>query len=66
MTLIGTISDEEAAPETKLFFRHGRTMFDRVANALHIASRTPWLAHAISAFIVAACRSQTRVRTLKW
>ena len=41
MSLIATISDEEASPEAKVFFRHSRTLFDRVANALHIAFHTP-------------------------
>jgi hypothetical protein len=58
MSLLPIISDDEASPEAKIMFRHSKTMFGRVANAVRVAGHTPKVAQSLFSFIVSGLREE--------
>jgi hypothetical protein len=58
MALISIPTDEEASPLQKGIFKHSKTLFGRVANAVRVGSHAPKLMQILFGFIVSSLREE--------
>jgi hypothetical protein len=58
MALISIPTDDEASPLQNDIFKHSKTLFGRVANAVRVGSHTPKLMQILFGFIVSSLREE--------